>query len=193
MPWDASSDLASTLVAVAPSPPSSGLSLTVTAGAGAVFPAPPFDVLIQDAAVWPTRTTAELARVQSISTDTLTLGHGISRLPRHVGPHGPCRGSYLCGVHGGAVAGGPSGDRREHDGAGGQGAPRVSGSDGLTDGPEPVARRQHDEDREHGVRAGQRWRWRRCGHPGVCESPGRHNDAPHERQPDGRRRAHARG
>ena len=91
MSWDASSDLASTLVAVAPSPPSSGLSLTVTAGAGAVFPAPPFDVLIQDAAVWPTRTTAELARVQSISTDTLTLVTG-SR-----GSHGTSARTVLVG------------------------------------------------------------------------------------------------
>ena len=70
MSWDASSDLASTLVAVAPSPPSSGLSLTVTAGSAAIaFPSsapPPFDVLIQDQTVWPVKTNSEYARVQSI-------------------------------------------------------------------------------------------------------------------------------
>ena len=55
-------------VATAPSPATSGLSLIVTAGRGALFPAVPFNCTVTGSAGNP-----EYVRVTAISTDTLTF------------------------------------------------------------------------------------------------------------------------
>lgn len=72
--FDSVANFASSLVATAPSPATSGLSLVVTAGQGALFPATPFNAVVWNASVGePTGSTAEIVRVTNISTDTLTI------------------------------------------------------------------------------------------------------------------------
>lgn len=70
---DAHKNFAYSTVATAPSPASSGTSLVVAAGEGALFPAVPFNVTVWPAGVQPLSTNAEIARVTAISTDTLTI------------------------------------------------------------------------------------------------------------------------
>jgi hypothetical protein len=60
-------------IAVAPSPPTSGLSLTVAAGHGVRFPTPPFNAVVCAAGVLPVVTNAEIVRVTARATDTLTI------------------------------------------------------------------------------------------------------------------------
>ena len=60
-------------VATAPSPATSGTSLVVTAGQGALFPTPPFNATVWPTAVQPLSTNAEIIRVTGIATDTLTI------------------------------------------------------------------------------------------------------------------------
>lgn len=73
MAFDAHANLASSTIATAPSPPTSGTSLTVSAGEGARFPAPPFNVTVWPAGTGPTKVNAEVLRVTARTTDTLTL------------------------------------------------------------------------------------------------------------------------
>ena len=70
---DAIKNQAYSLVATAPSPATSGTSLVVTGGQGALFPTPPFDLLIWPTAAQPTTTNSEIARCTGVSTDTLTI------------------------------------------------------------------------------------------------------------------------
>lgn len=70
---DAHKNFSYSLVATAPSPASSGTSLVVTAGQGALFPTPPFNATIWETAANPISTNAEIVRVTGISTDTLTI------------------------------------------------------------------------------------------------------------------------
>ncbi len=70
---DAHRNFSYSLVATAPSPASSGLSLVVTAGQGALFPAVPFNATIWPTAVQPISTNAEIVRVTGIATDTMTI------------------------------------------------------------------------------------------------------------------------
>lgn len=70
---DAHKNFAYSLVATAPSPPTSGTSLVVTGGQGALFPAVPFNATIWPVGVAPTSTNAEIVRVTARSTDTLTI------------------------------------------------------------------------------------------------------------------------
>jgi hypothetical protein len=70
---DAHRNFAFSLVATAPSPASSGLSLVVTAAQGALFPTPPFNATIWPTAAQPLASNAEIVRVTAISTDTLTI------------------------------------------------------------------------------------------------------------------------
>ncbi len=70
---DAHKNFSYSLIATAPSPATSGTSLVVTAGEGALFPAVPFNVTIWPTAVQPLSTNAEIVRVTAISTDTLTI------------------------------------------------------------------------------------------------------------------------
>ena len=70
---DAHKNFASSLVATAPSPASSGTSLVVTASDGTKFPAVPFNATIWPASTQPTTANAEIVRVTAISTDTFTI------------------------------------------------------------------------------------------------------------------------
>jgi hypothetical protein len=76
---DAHKNAAYSLVATAPSPATSGLSLVVTAGEGARFPAPPFNVTVWATGAQPsfvaggsTGGNFEIIRVGAVSTDTLS-------------------------------------------------------------------------------------------------------------------------
>lgn len=70
---DTHKNFAYSLVATAPSPASSGTSLVVTAGDGALFPAVPFNATIWPTGSQPTSTNAEIVRVTNIATDTFTI------------------------------------------------------------------------------------------------------------------------
>jgi len=64
-------------VATAPSPATSGTSLVLGSGEGALFPTTfPYSVVIWPTAVNPTSSNAEIVTVTSISTDTLTIVRG---------------------------------------------------------------------------------------------------------------------
>lgn len=71
---DAHLNFAYSLVATAPSPATSGTSLIVTAGQGALFPTVPFNATIWPTGAQPTSLNAEIVRVTARSTDTLTVG-----------------------------------------------------------------------------------------------------------------------
>lgn len=73
MAFDALANFAYSTVATAPGPATSGTSLTVAAGNGALFPAPPFNATVWPAGIAPTTANAEIVRVTGISTDTLTI------------------------------------------------------------------------------------------------------------------------
>jgi hypothetical protein len=73
MPFDAHKNFAYTTVAVAPSPATSGLSLTVATGKGALFPAPPFNASVWPVNTIPLQSTAEIVRVTNIVGDVLTI------------------------------------------------------------------------------------------------------------------------
>lgn len=61
------------LVATAPSPATSGMSLVVTAGQGALFPSPPFNLVVWPTGMQPLSTNAEIVRVTGVATDTFTI------------------------------------------------------------------------------------------------------------------------
>lgn len=61
------------LVATAPSPATSGTSLTVTTGQGTLFPTPPFNLVVWPTSVQPLSTNAEIVRVTAVTTDTFTI------------------------------------------------------------------------------------------------------------------------
>ncbi len=73
MTFDAHNNFAYSTVATAPSPASSGTSLVVHAGDGALFPAAPFNATVWPVGVQPLTTNAEIVRVTNVSTDTLTI------------------------------------------------------------------------------------------------------------------------
>lgn len=73
MPFDSHKNFAKSTVATAPSPATSGTSLVVNAGDGALFPTPPFNVSIYPSGSEPTASNAEVARVTAIATDTFTI------------------------------------------------------------------------------------------------------------------------
>lgn len=70
---DAHKNFAYSTVATAPSPATSGTSLVVAAGQGALFPNSPFNATIWITGANPITTNAEIVRVTAISTDTLTI------------------------------------------------------------------------------------------------------------------------
>ncbi len=70
---DAHANLAISTVATAPSPATSGTSLVVAAGEGALFPAAPFNITIWPTGAAPTHANAEIVRCTAVSTDTLTI------------------------------------------------------------------------------------------------------------------------
>jgi len=71
--FDAKKNFSYSVVAVAPSPATSGTSLQVAPGDGAKFPAVPFNAVIWPVSQQPTTTNAEVVRVTNIATDTLTI------------------------------------------------------------------------------------------------------------------------
>lgn len=73
MGFDTHKNLAVSAVASAPSPASSGTSLTVTAGHGTRFPAVPFNATIWPATAAPDPTNAEVVRVTDVTGDVLTI------------------------------------------------------------------------------------------------------------------------
>lgn len=72
MSFDAHRNLAVTLVATAPSPPSTGTSLTLIPTTGARFPVPPFNCTVWASAAMPTPANAEVIRVLAMVGDTVT-------------------------------------------------------------------------------------------------------------------------
>lgn len=70
---DAHKNFAYSTVATAPSPASSGTSLTVQSGDGALFPAVPFNATVWPTGALPLSSNAEIVRVTNRSTDTLTI------------------------------------------------------------------------------------------------------------------------
>lgn len=76
MAFDAHKNFAYSTVATAPSPATSGTSLVVGSGEGALFPTVPFNATIWPTGSNPLSTNAEIVRVTAISTDTLTITRG---------------------------------------------------------------------------------------------------------------------
>lgn len=70
---DQHTNFAYSAVATAPSPATSGTSLIVTAGQGALFPAVPFNLMVWPSSSKSLSTNAEIVRVTAISTDTFTI------------------------------------------------------------------------------------------------------------------------
>lgn len=66
-------DFAYSTIAVAPSPPTTGTSLTLQSGDGALFPAPPFNTVIAPVDSLPLLENAEIVRVTGKTADTLTI------------------------------------------------------------------------------------------------------------------------
>jgi hypothetical protein len=60
-------------VAIAPSPSTSGISLVVTTGQGALFPATPFQATVWPSNAQPLSSNAEIITVTAVSGDTLTI------------------------------------------------------------------------------------------------------------------------
>ena len=80
--------MAYSLVAVAPSPDTTGLSLDVTTGTGVDFPATPFFAQLWPPDVAPVPDNAEIAKVTVVSTDTFTIvreQYGTSAQPVAIG------------------------------------------------------------------------------------------------------------
>lgn len=73
MPFQAHKNFATSAVATAPSPASSGLTLVVTAGQGTRFPAVPFTATVCPANTNPDPSNATLILVTAVSTDTFTF------------------------------------------------------------------------------------------------------------------------
>jgi hypothetical protein len=70
---DLRKNFAYSTIAVAPSPATSGTSLTVKAGEGTLFATPPFNAVVWPSNSNPTVYNAEVIRVGAVSTDTLTI------------------------------------------------------------------------------------------------------------------------
>lgn len=73
---DAHKNFAYSIVATAPVPPLTGLSLALVAGGGARLPTPPFNATVWPAGVLPLAGNAEIVRVTAIVGDGLTIVRG---------------------------------------------------------------------------------------------------------------------
>lgn len=71
--FDSHANLAISAVATAPSPATSGTSLTVTSGQGSRFSTPPFNATVWQNGQLPSPANAEIVRVTNITGDTLTI------------------------------------------------------------------------------------------------------------------------
>jgi hypothetical protein len=72
MPFDAHKNLAISSVATAPSPATSGATLTLATGEGARMPAVPFNATVWPASTLPTPVSAEIVRVTAMTGDQIT-------------------------------------------------------------------------------------------------------------------------
>lgn len=70
---DAHKNFSYSTVLTAPSPPSSGTSMVLAGGGGALMPAVPFNMTVWPVSVQPLASNAEIVRVTLIATDTLTI------------------------------------------------------------------------------------------------------------------------
>ena len=70
---DARRNFAYSTVATAPSPATTGTSVTVATGTGAAFPAPPFNVTVWPAGSQPTNANAGIMRVTAVAGDVFTV------------------------------------------------------------------------------------------------------------------------
>jgi hypothetical protein len=73
MAFDAHKNFAMSAVVTPPSPPTSGTSLTVVTGEGALFPAAPFNATVCPPGVLPSVANSEIVRVTARSGDVLTI------------------------------------------------------------------------------------------------------------------------
>ena len=73
MSFDQHRNFSSSTVLVAPTPASSGTTLTVQSGAGAIFPAVPFNAVVVPFNTIPTPSNAEIVRVTNITGDVFTI------------------------------------------------------------------------------------------------------------------------
>lgn len=71
--FDGHRNFAVSAVATAPSPATSGLSLTLAAGGGALMPVPPFNGVAWPAGAQPLSVNAEVVRVTGVAGDILTI------------------------------------------------------------------------------------------------------------------------
>jgi hypothetical protein len=71
--FDAHRNFALGAVATPPNPASSGASMILSAGQGALMPAPPFNLIVFPAGNAPSVTNAEIVRVTNVVNDTLTI------------------------------------------------------------------------------------------------------------------------
>lgn len=71
--FDAHANFSYSVVATAPTPASSGTSLTVRAGDGTLYPTAPFNAVVWPAFTIPLASNATIIRVTNISTDTFTF------------------------------------------------------------------------------------------------------------------------
>lgn len=73
MAFDLHKNFAYSTVATAPSPASSGTSLTIQTGDGTKFPTVPFNATVWPVSAKPSTTNAEIVRVTNIAVDTFTI------------------------------------------------------------------------------------------------------------------------
>lgn len=73
MAYDAHNNFAYSTVAVAPAPATTGLSLTVGTGQGALFPTAPFNCTVWPTGVNPLISNSEIIRVTAVVGDVLTI------------------------------------------------------------------------------------------------------------------------
>lgn len=73
MAFDAHSNLALAKIVTAPSPATSGTSLTIDAAFVSLFPATPFNCTVYPANLPPTNANAEIVRVTNITSNTFTI------------------------------------------------------------------------------------------------------------------------
>src|SRR5262245_29619540 len=73
MAFDAHKNFAISAVTVAPSPPTTGTSLTVTTGEGALFPAVPFNATVTPPNVLSTSANSEIVRATARTGDVFTI------------------------------------------------------------------------------------------------------------------------
>lgn len=71
--YDAHSNFGFSLIASAPSPATTGLSLAVTSGEGSLFPAVPFNAVVWPPGIAPLASNAEIVRVTGIAGSVLTI------------------------------------------------------------------------------------------------------------------------